>query len=57
MEACLVCCVCTRAKFIQYIKDLGVASSLTYRGIVTFFFKVFPPNPPPPPLTVAGTFR
>ena len=44
MEACLVCCVCTRAKFIQYIKELGVASSLTYRGIVTFFFKVLPPN-------------
>ena len=57
MEACLVCCVCTRAKFIQYIKELGVASSLTYRGIVTFFFKVLPPNSPPPPLTVAGTFR
>ena len=49
MEACLVCCVCTRAKFIQYIKELGVASSLTYRGIVTFFFKVLPPNTPPPP--------
>ena len=47
MEACLVCCVCTRAKFIQYIKELGVASSLTYRGIVTFFFKVLPPNSPP----------
>ena len=62
MEACLVCCVCTRAKFIQYIKELGVASSLTYRGIVTFFFKVLPPNfhrglAQPPPLTVAGTFR
>ena len=57
MEACLVCCVCTRAKFIQYIKELGVASSLTYRGIVTFFFKVLPPNSPPPPLMVAGMFR
>ena len=41
-----LCCVyvSTRAKFIQYIKELGVASSLTYRGIVTFFFKDLPPN-------------
>ena len=36
-------CVCTRAKFIQYIKELGVASSLTYRGIVTFFSRFYPP--------------
>ena len=33
----------TRAKFIQYIKELGVASSLTYRGIVTFFSRFYPP--------------